>query len=167
MIDIRTARNEVSRLMEANLSYPPDKDGATALAKSISKFSSSERHAALVVETWIDTWPQFPKPSDIRQQCETIKDPTYEAIQRTREDCNRCGGTGWISVDGPFGTSAAYHCSHQPESEQDRRMGVRISPALARHYGALDAAAEPERDRWVGSGGKPLAATVARIMADV
>jgi hypothetical protein len=51
-----------------------------------------------------------------------------------RRRCRRCNGDGWIVVNGEYGTSAAYPCSHREASDDDRRMGVRFTPAVARHY---------------------------------
>ena len=167
MIDSRTAKQEVARLAGAALSFAPDKGGADILAKALEKHAKSEKHASVVITRWIESWPQWPKPSELVQLCGNIPDPGQDAARQAREECQRCGGSGWISVEGPYGTSAAYPCSHGPETELDRRQGVRISPALHRHYAALDEAAAPERERWTGSGGKPLARVMAGIMEGV
>lgn len=60
-----------------------------------------------------------------------------------RKECPRCHGEGFVVVDGPYGTSAAYPCSHKPETDADRRMGVRITPAVEGRYKreAVEAAA--------------------------
>ncbi len=162
-IDIKSAKIAIDKLTAASLTYPPAADGLAVLAKSLGKHAKSERHAELVIDGWIEHWPQWPKPSELVQLCGITDAPEQAQARSVRESCHRCGGSGWISVDGPYGTSAAYPCSHNNESEADRRAGVRISPALHRHYGALSEAAEPDRDRWTGSGGKPAArATVGQ-----
>ena len=77
----------------------------------------------------------------------------YPKADAARLACERCGGSGWISVNGPHGTSAAYPCTHQPETESDRRMGVRIPPAVATHYRQLDIEAEGRKAVCEGQGG--------------
>lgn len=133
---------------------------------------------------WTDSEPARNVKAVIDEGMEFQKHPTMHDIrsiwkrlvsapaQAMRTECERCDGTGWISVDGPHGTSAAYHCTHQPETLADRRMGVRIHPSLARHYSQLDIEAAGRRALYVGSGGninaeelKQLAAPVKRIPA--
>jgi hypothetical protein len=62
------------------------------------------------------------------------KAQALEQRSAARKDCERCDGTGFVIVEGPDGLSVAYPCSHQPESEADRRKGVGISPAMAKRY---------------------------------
>lgn len=50
--------------------------------------------------------------------------------------CRYCQGTGFRTVIGEYEISGAYTCTHQPPSEMDRRMGVRMSPTQARTYRA-------------------------------
>lgn len=78
----------------------------------------------------------------------------YPKADAARLACDRCGGTGWISVEGPHGASAAYPCTHQPETDADRRMGVPMHPSVAAHYRQLDIEAEGRKALYVGSVGK-------------
>ncbi len=134
MIEQKSALRHVESFRFANLDFPPDAEGTKTLAKMLAKHALSDEHAAAVVAGWINHWPKWPRPSDIKQFCEVTADPRMAAAAETRKGCHRCGGTGWISVDGPFGLSAAYPCTHQEETESDRRMGVRIPPAQASAY---------------------------------
>ena len=61
-----------------------------------------------------------------------------ESIKQARLRCYHCNGAGWISVEGPYGTSAAYPCYHRSPTESEQRMGVRIPPhsAVEAHYQA-------------------------------
>lgn len=68
----------------------------------------------------------------------------YPPPQTARESCPRCHGSGFIVVEGPYFTSAVYPCSHGEPSAADRRMGVRIHPVVAHHYGE-EARGIPER----------------------
>lgn len=93
----------------------------------------------------------------------------YPAPCEERLRCPYCNGMGWVIVEGEFGTSAARPCSHQPPTESELCMGVRISPAVRRHYIHLEQDAAQRRKRWIGSGGKPepIRETIARVMEAV
>lgn len=136
MIELKTAKRHVESFRFANLDFAPDTEGALTLAKMLGKHALSDEHAGAVVSSWIAHWPKWPRPSDIKQFCEVTPDPRMAQDTAMRLGCPRCQGNGYISVAGPFGTSAAYPCTHQAETESDRRMGVRISPAIARRYSA-------------------------------
>lgn len=133
-IDISTAMNEVTKLAVAKLDYPPEAAGVKVLGKALAKHAQSESHAAAVVDGWIDSWPQWPKPSEITQLCQTIADPKQAHARAKREGCGRCNGTGWVEVAGEFGMTAAHPCTHLPMTESDARMGLRITPAMRPRY---------------------------------
>ncbi len=89
---------------------------------------------------WRDSIPANQVVSVINECLDFVNSPSladvravwnrlFPPVAELRKDCDRCEGTGWVIVEGPFGTSAAHPCTHQPETEQDRRMGVRINPA--------------------------------------
>lgn len=101
-----------------------------------------------------------PSLADIR----AVWNRLYPAARQVSPDCTRCAGSGWVTIAGPFGTSAAYPCTHQPESEADRRMGVRIHPALGEYYAALEREAAPRRAIYVGSNGSPNREALQRLM---
>ena len=101
-----------------------------------------ESEPARRVKAVIDECVEFesaPGLADIRAVWRRVNPPKEQA----RNECPRCQGTGFIVVDGPYGTSAAYPCSHKPETDADRRMGVRIAPAVEGRYKreAVEAAA--------------------------
>lgn len=134
MIELKTAKRHVESFRFANLDFAPDTDGALALAKMLGKYALSDEHAGAVVAGWISKWPKWPRPSDIKQVCESIADPHQAQAAESRQKCQRCQGSGFISVQGPFGLSAAFPCTHGPETESDRRMGVKLSPAQSSQY---------------------------------
>lgn len=101
-----------------------DRSRATAFITSVTEFANMPTIAELN-KLWYQMWPNV----------DTVK-------REAREKCQRCGGTGWITVQGPYDTSAAYPCTHQPETDADRRMGVRIHPSVAKHYAAEGIPAE-------------------------
>jgi hypothetical protein len=146
MIDQKTAARHVESIRFAGLDFQPEPEGIKFLAKTLAKHAHSDQHAAAVIATWIEKWPKWPRPADLVQMCEIVADPTVTAQRATRENCQRCGGSGWIEVQGEFGLTACYPCSHGPETDADRRMGVRITPALRRHY-AQEAVRGEERAR--------------------
>lgn len=95
-----------------------DKSRAAQFITSVTEFANMPTIAQLNT-LWYQMWPNK----------DTI-------AREAREVCQRCHGTGFISVDGPFGLSAAYPCTHAPETEADRRMGLRLTPALQSSYAA-------------------------------
>ena len=164
MIETKSALRHVESFRFANLDFAPDAEGTKALAKMLGEHASSNEHAGAVVASWIAHWPKWPRPSDIKQFCEQTPDPHMTEVAQTRKECQRCGGSGWISVQGPHGTSAAYPCTHQPGTDADRRMGVQIHPSVVAHYRQLDIEADGRRRRWIGSGGRPNSEVVADIV---
>lgn len=157
MIDLGPATREVKKLSDAALKYPPEKEGMQILARALAKNAKSEAHAARVIECWIETCPDWPKPAGIISLCDSLDDPARE-MARNREECQRCGGTGWCSVKGPHGTSAAYPCTHGHghETDADRRMGVRLHPSVAAHYRQLDIEALSRAEKYIGHGGRKV-----------
>ncbi len=97
---------------------------------------------------WMDSAPARNVKAVIDEGIEFQKHPTLYDIRAIwkrlitapmateRAGCDRCEGTGFVIVQGPHGTSAAYPCTHQTATDSDLRMGVRISPALNRAYTA-------------------------------
>jgi|SRR5580700_7895639 hypothetical protein len=101
MIDQKTASRIVNQFATANLDFPPDADGIKALAKMLARKSHSAEHAEAVVEKWIESWPKWPRPSDIVQMCEIVKDPALPPpAPVARLDCRFCAGTGWEDREG-------------------------------------------------------------------
>ncbi|HZL57796.1 MAG TPA: hypothetical protein VFC21_11965 [Bryobacteraceae bacterium] len=174
MIDLKTSKNEIEKLKRAALSFPPDDDGVIVLAKALAKHAQSETHAAAVVDSWIEKWPQWPKPSEVTQLCQVIADPKQAHARAQREKCGRCGGSGYVEVQGEFGMTAAYPCTHLPMTDSDARMGLKIPPAMRPGYMRERREAEPRAEVWRGSGGKPNqdelkrvnAATIGKIMRE-
>jgi hypothetical protein len=80
----------------------------------------------------------------------------YPPMNEQRENCGRCGGSGFIIVDGEHGTSGAYPCSHRAESEADRRMGIRFSPVTARLYAKDMREAEERKIAWAKNSNNPI-----------
>jgi len=105
----------------AGLSYPPESTQLVTL--TLEQRAGSEKHAQAIVDAWLSRSREWPKPSDIAQLAAEIENPD-NLVKRAREDCEYCHGDGFRSVAGPYGTSAAYPCSHKPMTDSDRRMGV-------------------------------------------
>jgi hypothetical protein len=92
----------------------------------------------------------------VAKKQEAPSEAENRAMKQAREDCGRCNRSGWLSVEGPYGTSAAYPCSHKPESEQDRRMGVRVPASLESHYKRESIEAEERQKTWAVNRKNPL-----------
>jgi hypothetical protein len=129
----------------------------------LEEHAAGSKANATVFITEVTQWENLPKISDLNSLWRQM----FPKPEDVRRDCERCGGSGWIEVQGKFGLSAAYQCHHGPVSDADRRMGVRLSPALRRHYSQEQIAARERAKRWVGSGGKPVVAVVAHLMEGV
>jgi hypothetical protein len=95
------------------------------------------------VKAVIDECLTFETMPDLRTM-RAVWDRMYPPMNQQRAACDRCQGSGWITVEGPYGTSAAHPCSHRAPTEADQRMGVRISPTVERMYQA-EARELPER----------------------
>ena len=116
---------------------------------------------------------EIPTVGEFRQMWFRLNPP----VSKQREECRRCGGSGWIVVEGEYGTSAAYPCSHKAESEADRRMGVRFAPSVAKHYSEeqtlserdqvwIDKFRAQQRDKIANPPQKPRKAELKRVTAD-
>jgi len=113
-----------------------------------------ESPAAQRIKAVIDECVEFETPpglADIKAVWRRVNPPANE----TRKSCQRCVGSGFIQVDGPYGTSAAYPCSHGPETERDQRMGVLIAPAVESHYQAEGREVGTNREAWESSRANP------------
>ena len=100
-----------------------------------------ESEPARMVKSVLDEaveWTTPPGLADLKATWIRLFPPLTEQ----RSNCERCEGSGWIVVEGPYGTSAAYPCSHKAETEADSRIGVRFAPAVQRQYAAEAEAAE-------------------------
>jgi hypothetical protein len=116
----------------------------------------AERQSELA---WIGTeaGAKIKKICDEIVSADDVQVPTVPVLRATwrrlfppvseRGGCRFCGGTGFRVVEGEYGTSGAYPCTHNPATENNRgNMGVRMAPAVASHYvqeaAGIDAARE-------------------------
>jgi hypothetical protein len=130
-ISTKSAKTISSSFKMAGLSFPPENPRLIEFA--LEKNAQSDKHAQAIVDRWIERSTEWPKPADIVRSAAEIENPDNQAV-KARAECQRCDGTGWIVIEGPYGTSAAYPCSHKARSEAESRLGVRFTPAVARHY---------------------------------
>ena len=122
-----------------------DKSRAVAFITSVTEFANMPTIAELN-KHWYGMFPN--------------KDT---AAREAREECSRCNGTGWIEVAGPFGMSSAYPCSHQPESEADRRMGLHIAPSMIPHYAQEARESEVRKEAWSKNKHNPMRGGLVRV----
>ena len=114
-----------------------------------------ESPAAGRVKSVIDECVEFTAPpglSDIKAVWRRLNPPLNEQ----REKCSRCGGTGWIVVQGEYGTSAAYPCTHKPKTEAEDRLGVKFAPAVAAQYSREIIESRERNEAWRASKEFPL-----------
>ncbi len=129
MIEMRTAKKLMINLIGMPMT-PTDEGQVKLRTEALAFRARSTGHAERVVTGLLETMTYFPTVAEIVQACEYTPDDA--AVVSSRKDCRWCQGDGWRSVDGPFGTSAAYVCNHTGQSNE--RMGVRIPPVVQRHY---------------------------------
>ena len=92
--------------------------------------ANGDKQAAMTFVTEVTEFENLPKISDLNALWRRLN-PKPEEV---RKDCHRCQGSGFVQVEGPYGLSSAYPCTHQPETESDRRMGLRMTPTQAKRY---------------------------------
>ncbi len=100
------------------------------------------------VKAVIDECLTFETLPDLRTM-RAVWDRVYPPQNLVRQSCERCGGTGWVTVLGAFGTSAAYPCTHGPKTASEARLGVKFAPAVAALYSHHDRAATDRHEEWL------------------
>lgn len=129
----RFCQDQIERMGGAFPDFRFYKQGAVdELVSWLETKAKGDKQDAMVFVTELTEFENLPKLAEMNALWKRLFPTPSEA----RRECSRCDGTGYVQVDGPFGLSAAYPCTHQPETDADRRMGVRMSPALAARYAA-------------------------------
>jgi hypothetical protein len=125
---------ELCRKLVGMVQTPTDAADIAMRVDALTARAGSEQHAKLVIDSIVERETFYPSVAVIVQSCAAITDPVGSDAKLAREKCPYCMGDGFRTVEGPYGTSAAYPCNHQPEG--DPRMGVRIPAAVESHYQA-------------------------------
>lgn len=92
--------------------------------------AAGDKQNAMTFITEVTEFENLPRIADLNALWRRLN-PKPEEV---RKDCARCQGSGFVTVPGPYGLSSAYPCTHQPDTESDRRMGLRMNPAQAKRY---------------------------------
>lgn len=143
MIDLKTAR-AVFAGFNGMVGIPPEKDGVKQRLEALRLKARSEGHGIRVVEHLRATLQFFPTEREIVEACEYTPDDI--SLTQTARDCSYCHGEIWIAIDGPYGLSAVYHCTHN--GPVPLNVGVRLTPAMEKHYAMEAEAARLRRDAW-------------------
>jgi hypothetical protein len=145
MISEKLAKEQILRF-KAYPNDPADKAAHAERWKVLMARSRSDSHAIRAIDSLISTAHFFPTVAEIIQACEYT--PDDQALAKRRLNCQICGGNGWRTVEGPYGTSAAFPCTHQEElTSAERRIGVPLDPSVQRMYHNLqEQAAERKAD---------------------
>lgn len=132
MISKKLAR-ELMRKFTGMIQQPKEDEDMQIRIDALAGRAGSEQHARAVVNDLCERLTFFPTVADIVQACLGTLDPVGSEAVRNRKECPFCEGSGFITVDGPYGTNAAYPCDH---SGRPRNEGVKLTPAVESHYQA-------------------------------
>jgi len=141
MIDRKTATRAFQGLT-GMVGIPLEKEAVRLRLEAFRMRARSEGHAERVVKHIRETCQFFPTEAQIVEACEYIADDA--TLVSAAEACSYCGGQHWVMIDGPFGLSAAYRCNHL--GPVPLNVGVRITPAMAKHYAIEAEAARIRRE---------------------
>ena len=102
MIELKDAQAQMNRMI--GLKFGPR---ASQQKVEVLRVMRNARTATILesaVTSWIDSQPDFPKPSEIRAILTGLNAMHDEAAGKARAACIACGGSGWVIVDGvnPF-----------------------------------------------------------------
>jgi len=137
-------QKEIRKWMEDRAKCDPK-----AVSASVMSWIQNDE-AARRVKTVIDECLTFESLPDLRTM-RAVWDRLFPPENVLRKSCGRCGGAGWVVVDGEYGASAAYPCSHGPETAAEARMGVRFAPATAKQYAIEETASSERQEEWLRS----------------
>lgn len=128
-IDAKMAKRLCGKFSGMSM-MPTDKGALDLRSDALARRARSEGHAQRVVQAIIEREAYFPTVSVIVQECENSPDDV-QAIQQ-RNECEWCHGDGFRSVEGPYGTSAAYPCDHR--GTVPGNPGAPMPRAVEAHY---------------------------------
>jgi len=98
------AKGLVKRLR--SLPFDGDDDDATGRRREVGlaliQSAESEEHASSIVDHIIRNSKHFPVPAEVYALCQSIK---------TSQECERCGGTGWVTGGNPCSCVRCRKCS--------------------------------------------------------
>ena len=144
MIDDKTAKKQLRRCSVMRI-VPDD---VSEVARALQKHAKSDCHAADVVTFLLETESFYPTPAAVIQACEKVEN-TEDAAKKAREECRYCEGSGFRIVQGEHGITGAYPCNHQPKTDRDYRMGVRMAPAVSKRYNEEALSSMTRREEWL------------------
>lgn len=140
MIERKTATGLMKQFVGMSM-MPTEKEQTDIRCEALQRGARSDSHAMAIVKHLTGTLSFYPTVADITQASEYIMDPASAEAKKIAKQCQYCGGDGWYSVPGPYGTSAAIRCDH---SGRERNEGVVMSPAVENMY-RMEEQAIPER----------------------
>ncbi len=143
MIELKTAKTVFAGL-KGMVGIPLDKGAVNLRIEALRMRARSEGHGERVVKLLRETLQFFPTEAEIVNACEMT--PDDETLTSSARDCNWCHGELWISIDGSYGLSAAHRCTH--DGPPPPNVGVRLTPAMEKHYAMEAEAARLRRDAW-------------------
>ncbi len=119
----------------SGLPSTPDKEQITLRIETLMNKARGIGHAERAMQDLLEKAQYFPSVRDIVEACEYS--PDDQQLQSLRKDCPYCNGDGFRTVEGPYGTSAAFPCSHRAElTGPEKRLGVPLPAGVQRMYQA-------------------------------
>ncbi len=137
--------------------------GVQELVTWLEDHAKGDRSRANEFITSVTEMPQMPTIAQLNALWYQMWPNKDTAAREAREECSRCGGSGYIEVAGPFGMGSAYPCSHQPETDADRRMGLKIAPSMVRHYQQDAEDSQVRKEAWGKSEHNPMRGGLVRV----
>ncbi len=128
MIEQKIAK-EIVREFFGMPKTPETKSEIDQRVNAMARHARTAGHARRVALHLLETLAWYPTVAEIVHACEYTPDDTRAL--RERIDCPWCHGDGFRSVEGPYGTSAAYPCDHRGT---ESNLGVVIPAVVESQY---------------------------------
>ncbi len=159
-ITVKLAKSLISKFI--SLPVTPDREQIDLRAEALRNKARGPGHATRAMQDLLEKAQYFPTVRDIVEACEYSPDDAQLAT--IRKECLYCHGDGWRTVEGPYGTSAAFPCSHRAElTEAEKLMGVPLSPGVQRMYHAQEQRGDEARAAHEASGEQFRGAGLRRV----
>lgn len=131
MID-RKAAQEAMRGFSGMPGLPNSQEALKARVDAMRNNARTIGHAQRVVEKLKEQETSYPSVQAIVECCQQT--PDDDTMHQASRECPYCHGELWITIYGEYGISGAWRCTHN--GPPPATVGVKIAPAVARHYAA-------------------------------
>lgn len=98
MIELKDAQEQLNRLI--GLKFGPRAQKQREEVLRVMRDARTVLILEAALTSWIDTQPDFPKPSEIRSIIASLNEKHDAAVAGARKECIACAGSGWVQVRG-------------------------------------------------------------------